>query len=109
MYYNACDLFLSTSHWEVSPNTIKEAMACNTNIVSTDVGDVQYLFGEQKHNRVCPFDPGILSSAINQSLIGKKDSNEGRQRLIQLSLQSTDVAQKIINLYKKPWKEKSKV
>ena len=109
LYYNACDLFLSTSHWEGSPNTIKEAMACNTNIVSTNVGDVQYLFGEQKQNRVCPFDPEILSSAINQSLIGKKDSNEGRQRLIQLSLQSTDVARKIINLYKKSWKEKSKV
>ena len=109
LYYNACDLFLSTSHWEGSPNTIKEAMACNTNIVSTNVGDVNYLFGKEKYNHVCPFDPGIISSAINQSLIVKKDSNEGRQRLIQLSLQSTDVARKIINLYQKLWKEKSKV
>ena len=99
LYYNACDVFLSTSLWEGSPNTIKEAMACNANIISTNVGDVKYLFGKEKYNRICTFDPLEISTAITNALRVKKDNNKGRERLIQLSLQGTDVAQKLINLY----------
>ena len=99
LYYNACDVFLSTSLWEGSPNTIKEAMACNTNIISTNVGDVNYLFGKEKYNRICTFDPLEISTTITNALIVKKENNKGRERLIHLSLQGTDVAQKLIKLY----------
>ncbi|MBG38621.1 MAG: glycosyl transferase group 1 [Cryomorphaceae bacterium] len=99
LYYNACDVFLSTSLWEGSPNTIKEAMACNANIISTNVGDVNYLFGKEKYNRICSFDPLEISTAITDNLGVKKENNKGRERLIHLSLQGTDVAQKIIKLY----------
>ena len=99
LYYNACDVFLSTSLWEGSPNTIKEAMACNANIISTNVGDVNYLFGKEKYNRICTFDPLEISTTITNALIVKKENNKGRERLIHLSLQGTDVAQKLIKLY----------
>ena len=99
LYYNACDVFLSTSLWEGSPNTIKEAMACNANIISTNVGDVKYLFGKEKYNRICTFDPLEISTTITNALRVKKENNKGRERLIHLSLQGTDVAQKLIKLY----------
>jgi glycosyltransferase involved in cell wall biosynthesis len=101
LYFNACDLLLSTSKWEGSPNIIKEAMACNTPIVATNVGDISLLFGEDSGNFSCDFNVSEISEKVNYLLKSKYESeqNQGRIRLEKLQLESSQVANKIIEVY----------
>ena len=46
---NACDVLLVTSFFESGPLVVKEAMACNLPIVSTDVGDVKEVIKDTKN------------------------------------------------------------
>ena len=98
-YLCASDVLISTSKWEGSPNIIKEAMACNIPIVSTDVGDVNLLFDGVKGCFVAAHDPDDIAIKLNQALRFEKQTN-GRERLIELGLDSERVAIDIIRLYK---------
>lgn len=101
-YYNAADLLILTSFHEGSPNVIKEAMACNTPIVSTDVGDVKWVFGDMEGCYLTTFEAndvaGKIELAINFS--GEIGKTQGRERLINLGLDSGSTAKRIINIYK---------
>jgi len=94
---NACDVVILSSPAEGSPNVIKEAMACNCPIVSTDVGDVREVFGGIEGCYVADCDPKSLADNIQKALnYGKKTI--GRERIYYLD--SEIIARKIINLYK---------
>ena len=100
LYYNACDVFLSTSKWEGSPNTIKEAMACNTPIIATKVGDISFLFGKNSGNYCCEFNTQLLSKKLQDFLlIDKRESNKGRFRLNEINLDQINIAQRIKEFY----------
>lgn len=98
-YLCASDLLLSTSKWEGSPNIIKEAMACNLPIVSTDVGDVEWLLDGVSNCFVTSNDPGDISNKLDLTLQLEGQTN-GRQRLFELGLDSESIADEIIELYK---------
>lgn len=97
-WYNAADAVVMTSLWEGSPNAIKEAMACNRPIVSTDVGNVKWLFGDLDGCYLSDFSSNNLCEKIRQALsFGSK--TKGCQRIIQLGLSSDKVANQLIDIY----------
>ncbi len=98
LYLNASDLLLSTSLWEGSPNVIKEAMACNCPIVSTNVGDVKWLLDGVEGCFITTNDPKDVADKINKAL-NIKGKTKGRDKLISLGLDSEHIAKKIIKVY----------
>lgn len=95
----AADVLLLTSISEGSPNVIKEAMACNCPIVSTDVGDVSWITQNVDGTYVsCSSAPSEIASLIGKALsFGKR--TKGRGQLINLGLTEEIIAQRIISLY----------
>lgn len=99
--YNNSKVLVLTSIHEGSPNVIKEAMACNCPIVSTDIGDVKWVFGDTKGCYLTSFDPLDIANKIKRALIfsDKKGRTDGRNRIFDLGLDSVTIAKKIIVYY----------
>jgi glycosyltransferase involved in cell wall biosynthesis len=102
-WLNASDVVLLTSFHEGSPNIIKEAMACNCPIVSTDVGDVKFIFGSTEGCFLGGFDTNELTEIINKAIQFSKSENKtkGRQRIIDIKTDSESIAERITLAYKK--------
>lgn len=96
--YNEADVLVLASLQEGSPNVVKEAMACNVPIVSTDVGDVRWLLEGVEGHYIADFDPYDFAQKIRCALdYGKR--TQGRLRLIKLGMDADSVADRIINIY----------
>lgn len=95
---NACDVALLTSFHEGSPQFIKEALACNRPIVSTDVGDVSMLMENVEGCFIAKPDPDDIAGKIRQAMKFKNTTN-GRQRIIDLGLELKATAGKIMEVY----------
>lgn len=114
-YMNAADCLLLTSMSEGSPNVIKEAMACNCPIVTTDVGDVHErldglsgcfviptddtpTYGLQGVGEWFNKDAQYLAEALRNALdFGQR--TQGYDRIIQDGLTIELTAKKLINIY----------
>lgn len=107
----ACDVFVLPTKSEGSPQALKEAMACNCPIISTDVADIGFLLGNI---------PGhyILRNSLQRKSSWVEDENseselvsllncaflfngrtQGRQRIIELKLDNIQVAKKLMDIY----------
>ena len=98
-YINAADLLLVTSRWEGSINVVKEAIACNCPVVSTNVGDTKWVLDKCENCYVTSFNPVEIAERINDILKNGKRTN-GRKRIIDLKLDLENSAKRIIQLYK---------
>ena len=99
-YFNAVNLHLLTSDYEGSPNSVKESLACNTPVVSTNVGNVKYLL-ENMEGSFCANKntPEELAYLVNKSL--NKNILEGPSQVKKLKLDSKSVALELKNIYQK--------
>lgn len=98
LYLAAADLLAVTSTLEGSPNVVKEAMACQCRVVSTDVGDVRWLLDGVNGCAVVGFDPDEIARGIANALASDVPVN-GRERLRQLQLDSRATALKLGRIY----------
>jgi teichuronic acid biosynthesis glycosyltransferase TuaC len=96
-YYNAADVLLLTSVSEGSPNVIKEAMACNCPIVSTDVGDVKKVIYNTKGCYICDDNPADISEKI-KAAINFSERTNGRENIKHLD--ANIIADKLCLMYK---------
>jgi glycosyltransferase involved in cell wall biosynthesis len=95
-YMNACDALVLTSRSEGSPMVIKEAMACNLPIVSTDVGDVaEVIQGVEGCYLVHPTPQDVADKLYK--VLKERRRTRGRDRIRHLS--SDSIAQQIIAVY----------
>ena len=97
-YLNASDVVLLTSIHEGSPNIIKEAMACNIPVVSTDVGDVKQNIGNTAGCFITSFEPYDVMSKLELAL-QFDGRTKGRKDL--KHLKSNILSQKLVDIYLK--------
>jgi teichuronic acid biosynthesis glycosyltransferase TuaC len=100
---NACDVLLVTSFSEGSPLVIKEAMACNCTIVSTNVGDVEWVLGDSEGCYIAGFDPNDVAEKLKLAIEFREEHQytNGRNRIIELGLDSETITGRIMEVYNK--------
>jgi len=96
-YYNAADVVLQTSYCEASPTVVKEALACETPVVSTDAGDTREIIEGIESCALCPEDPRQLARHL-VAAFGRRSRN-ARRRLLDLELDLCQVARRIFTVY----------
>jgi len=95
VYLNAADVVILCSLWEGSPNVIKESLACNRPIVSTDCGDVKELISDINGCFVSGFNADEFSNFILQASKYKHTLSRDRIGL----LDSRVISKRIISIY----------
>jgi teichuronic acid biosynthesis glycosyltransferase TuaC len=66
--FTAVDVALMTSHSEGSPQFVKEALACNCPVVSTNVGDVEVVMGNIAGCYITSYDAADVAAKIHKVL-----------------------------------------
>jgi glycosyltransferase involved in cell wall biosynthesis len=95
---NACDALVVTSMQEGSPNSVKEALACNLPVVSVPVGDVAVRLRGIPGCELCPDDrPDTIAAALSR-VLGRGERIDGRSAV--LHLDERLLTQQLIGIYR---------
>lgn len=94
---NACDCVLLTSKHEGSPNVIKESLACNTPVISVDVGDVKERIEGVQNCYIVSNKPEEIADILWIAIKKNQRALNGFEKMQELSQQK--IARKIIAVY----------
>jgi glycosyltransferase involved in cell wall biosynthesis len=86
-YLNAADLLLLTSEHEGMPNSVKEALACNLPVVSTDVGDVARYLADVTPSAVHDDDEALAEAVVE--ILSSGERSNGRSQVEDIRLERT--------------------
>ncbi|MBN2789744.1 MAG: glycosyltransferase [Candidatus Delongbacteria bacterium] len=97
-YYSSSDIMILTSDHEGSPNAVKEAMACNIPVVSTNVGNVADMLSGCNGSFVSKNNSPEDIAELAERSLNTKEYNS-RDQLITKELDMLSVAGKIKKIY----------
>lgn len=93
-------LLLMTSTSEGSPQVVKEALACNTPVVSVDVGDVKTVLGGTITSFVSKqYNAPELAALCLDALKIPRAEGRGPARIMELELDSSSIAKRLLEIY----------
>jgi glycosyltransferase involved in cell wall biosynthesis len=103
---NEVDLLLMTSHHEGSPQIIKEAMCCNTPVVSSNVGTVKFMLeGVENSCVIDGYDPedyvDAITGILRKAKTGSPLRSSGRKRIYDLKYDEEAITLQIKQVYDK--------
>jgi glycosyltransferase involved in cell wall biosynthesis len=94
-YMNAADALLVTSRREAGPMVVREAMACNLPVVSTDVGFAREYLADVTPSHVCESDDALVDGLVD--VLRRGDRSDGRAVVRDLTPERT--ARRIESVY----------
>jgi len=86
-YYSGADALLLTSKREGSPNSVKEAMACNCPVVSTNVGDVPERLAGTTPSSVCDSEAELVEKLV--PILRDGNRSNGREQIRSVTIEDT--------------------
>ncbi|KAB7627887.1 glycosyltransferase [Alkalilimnicola sp. S0819] len=98
LYMNAADVLVLASFWEGSPNTVKEALACNTRVVAVRVGDTEQLLDGIGASALCDYEPEDIATKLEQVLCSPQPP-DGRARSQHLRMER--IAGRVLEVYQR--------
>jgi glycosyltransferase involved in cell wall biosynthesis len=97
LFMNACDALVFTSMQEGSPDTVKEALACNLPVVSVPVGDVAFRLQGIEGCELCVDDNPETVAASLERVLRRGQRIAGRERV--RDLDEKIITRQVIDIY----------
>src|SRR5271166_1773329 len=99
-YYSAADLMILCSESEGSPTSVKEALACNIPVISTEVGDVREIVDGIDGCEICPANAESLAQSLQRAL-NRSDEKPFEGRLSMPRYDKNRIVEAIVKVYER--------